>query len=233
MYVPKRNYGKKPKTRTRTRPKRKLYAKSTGLAKRIRALERGVEKKVIEGGTSGGVDWNGDIFILTQNIAQGLNAEQRVGDKITSLGVSLRGRLTAPMKTTAADSFCIPTAIRVVVYCVKPFNGSPGTAMPPFWIYNGTDLGTTVAPLASRNLDFAPQVQILYDKLYRISGANETVLIDDKIKFRKPITTTYGKYNTTEMGCNQIYMLIVSDRDQAASSFPSYRYDIDFWYTDA
>lgn len=160
--------------------------------------------------------------------AQGDGQEERVGNQIKPLHLTIRGY-------AAVDSTGGPTEIgRLIIFRYKDENGQ---ALAVGDILDSDIVGTTKAPLAGKAYDNRYHSKILFDKTfymgYNASGAQDTSL--PSVRSFKFSTKLYGHINWTDTTTTQegggLYMLWITAEATEANA-PTLTYVSRVTYTD-
>lgn len=172
------------------------------------------------------VDYNGQIFNITNLIDQGNADYQRNGDSIYGLALNLHYNVKAVDTTNQ---------FRVIIFRWKmdTFKGNePQVNM----ILQPTGIGQPYAPLTPCYHDMRSQYDILYDNFHLCvndsnhpSGQPYIDHVRKYIKCKRKIDYSYNDAGQNK-GSDQLYMLVITD--SAVVSHPSIQYWIRFHYVD-
>ncbi|AUM61855.1 capsid [uncultured virus] len=156
------------KRSNRSKPKKKFQAKN--LEKRITKLEHTEELKYIDYYSI--ATWvGGPIIFFLNNIGQGDDFNQRVGEEVTAKYLNLMYRFTAPAGTNSND-------VRIIVGWDMQTNGVGPTALKSTNAVEGLldDDTITQALLSPHNNRNKDRYHVLYDKTYTFHRQESTVV---------------------------------------------------------
>lgn len=210
--MPKR----KASTSAATSSKRSKYVTKTDLSKALRNLS---EKKFIKADVSGDFTDVGVITSLCQ-IGVGDTDETRDGDTIKLR--SIQGVLRALPGLTA--SLTIRTTLRVVV-----FQWLQDTTPTMSQIMANSGGGTEFAPLVPYSHDTRHLFRILYDKIFQINGARNSVshgtghivrfFINMGLLQKKGKAKSEVRFEASGLtAANKVYMLTIGDQDPTSAN---------------
>jgi hypothetical protein len=186
----------------------KSYVKKAMVAK--------AEHKFIDQTYSVTPSWAGAITQIVQP-AQGSNEQQRIGDKIKPLSLSVKSYLTG----TNNHIF------RLILFQWFPDQTvyAPATGN----ILVGGYSGTLYFPLSPLNKDYKKQYHILHDKIYECDSAHPIKLINFTVPAKKMRTVNFVAGSATEC-IGSLHWMVVQD---GVTSLNTYNANFRYTYEDA
>lgn len=217
--------------------KRKTYKKKSGgmsigdmavagfnMAKKIVRLIN-VEKKHYTTNSITQADYNGTYIDLCDPV-QGLDQDERQGDSIKPLHMTIRGHI-APSSSGGTYQYC-----RIVIFRYKDENG---VALTPNMILDPNFVGTSSAHLCGKNWDKKFHSKILFDKVFTVgypAASSGNLPATRTFKFQKKL---FGHINWSDSSSTEegggLYMLVISNQASATNA-PAVQWVSRATYTD-
>lgn len=192
-------------------------AKALALATKVARMVN-VEYKAYETNTVDNIDQGGEVYSLTNGLAQGDTGETRDGISIKPMRLS--GRAYIEMNVAAPT-----TLFRCIIIRGKNEHGE---------IYTPQGTGQldildpdALGPLARKNRDNRFDTNILYDKLFTLSqSGTRAKVLDLNIRLTGHVNYEGGTTNVDNGG---LYLLLISDQTEL---LPVWRSQLTLTYTD-
>lgn len=216
----KRFYRRKYKNMTTA----KKASKALAIAK---SLVRAKEKKEIPmsfGPTS--INWNGQLYPLTDNVPQGASGEtERIGDEIKLNTLTLRGRVSM-----ASTSVAVGNTFRMIIFRGKHEAGNGYTISTGDATRVLDQGGYQGAPFAMKDEGNKYNTKFLYDKTITLDAAKQKVYAFEIVLKLNSFCRYNG--NTGPVHDGGIYMIVVSDTN-TGTDIPTWFAYGQISYTDA
>lgn len=169
--------------------------------------------------------WSG-TFSTLNSIAQGSQNDQRNGNSIKLMNLSIKGEI---IKSGSAND----TQVRVIIIWDQQNWMNAVTqylqtgASPP-----GPYIGTAYAPFAPKDFDLRFDCKTLYDKVFIVNDDYQSRLLNIYIKFaHKKANQNHTNYEGTASTINTgaLHMIIISNE---GTNLPTVRYNARLTYID-
>lgn len=185
-------------------------------------LEKKPENKHVGGSTSGGLQPIGGTPFLQDcaTMVQGSTENNRIGNHIQPTFLGCRYVIQG---TDGAQKM---TRVRILAIQYKPNTASTGD---PNW---GQIVQATNFPFTYRQTDYTKQFRILYDAKHVIVNdtASEAYTVYGEISVPKLSQISFNDNNST--GENKVYIIGLSDYNDADLKNPTIKYDWRMYYSD-
>lgn len=218
----KNNYGrgKRRKNRKVTNMDRKIARVAARVYEKKEAQEVEMKHYDVAEAYASSIDSAGTIINLTQDIPQGTDYNERVGNKISVKGINIRLMVFSPSATPNYNT------LRIIVFRQRD-QGTPSVSS----ILDLTT-ATQIRHLSQLSSSFKGSFHILYDNTYQVSfkaGSDLPFIHTDKFYISRVGNAEW----TTSAGNagGQVYMLAISD--SAIIDAPDLSYTARIRYTDA
>lgn len=215
------------------RPKRK-YAKkgptTKDLATRVKKLEHSDELKYIDY-TNGTVPLTpGGIFYNYNQMAQGDNFNERVGEEITAKYLNMKVRIRH-FANASAD------VVRCILFWDKQNNGLGPVSLASTSIGEGLldDTTITQTTLSPHNYRTSERYTVLYDKLHIMNADSTGVNLTKIFKIKKNLGGAKVKYSSSgatfaALPSRCLWFLVLGNDFDATTAVQS---TARLWYTDS
>jgi len=185
----------------------------------VRGLQLGAgELKSVDTAGSESVDWDGAVHLLN-GIARGDDIGERNGRQVLMKTIELN--FVAGAK--APEAGIVPSTMRVMLIYDRQTNAAALTVLQVL-VTNGSIYG----PITSKNLENRDRFLILRDMKFSLTGSVSTNFMAAK-KYGKfyqsvslPVTFNAGDAATVaDITTGSLYILVISDQDDAAAHLPT------------
>lgn len=169
-----------------------------------------------------------EVWTTLNEIKQGTNYNERVGNKIRPLWVDIKGRVRLPDNVDEDPTVDITLnhATLAMVGLIRDNNDTQGTAPSYSTIYRAEDVKTAqvaTGPQAPYNIANAGRFQTLIKRAYYTLNIGGDTYMDFRMfkKFHpKTKQIIYDGPNAADWGKNPIYLVLGTDQDSSSDYKP-------------